>query len=568
MTAIQRSRKSSAAAHHLGIAGNQFSAIISINFISIFRHSNLDLISSFLYIVTEIAFKEDSMIRIRSIALSNVKNVVNGSISFKDSPFGSSVMGIYGQNGSGKTAVVESLARVQDLMCGFPLDRESVDLIGPSAKCARISIEAEVTEGSPSSLGFVDGLGDTVAAGKPFMVCYSFSFDRLDDRPRLLSENLSVRANRLVKRTLAAYDAADTEDTQNMKPVIRWRALRNLAGRDADLDLTVARRSPDLQASSRLFSNAMVNFAVAARKSYLERHENSSLSEAAKTAYESVLVPFMDSTTLLNRFADDKMRVCGTRRSAALAFDIFLLASPGSSAGGWPPEEAKETPVIRDVSLPIDQTTVLPLEVCESVRKTIETINCALRAIVPGLSIQVNTLHRETMEDGVPGERVELLSCRQGIHVPFRTESEGIKKIASMLGWLINVYNDDSACLVVDEIDSGVFEFLLGELLEVVTEQGKGQLIFTAHNLRALECLPVGCLVFSTSNPNNRYIGFRGMAPSNNLRNQYLRAINLGGQKEQLYEPTGTSAIGSALLEAGSPQDLDFDSLLSSMGGE
>lgn len=118
------------------------------------------------------------MIRIRSIELSNVKNVANGTIGFKDSPFGSSVMGIYGQNGSGKTAVVESLARVQDLMCGFPLDRESVDLIGPSAECAKISIEVEVTEGSPSSLGFVGGLGGTVAAGKPFTVCYSFSFDR------------------------------------------------------------------------------------------------------------------------------------------------------------------------------------------------------------------------------------------------------------------------------------------------------------------------------------------------------------------------------------------------------
>ena len=40
------------------------------------------------------------MIRIRSIKLSNVKNVANGVISFKDSPFGSSVMGIYGQKGS------------------------------------------------------------------------------------------------------------------------------------------------------------------------------------------------------------------------------------------------------------------------------------------------------------------------------------------------------------------------------------------------------------------------------------------------------------------------------------
>lgn len=188
------------------------------------------------------------MIRIRSIELSNVKNVANGTIGFKDSPFGSSVMGIYGQNGSGKTAVVESLARVQDLMCGFPLDRESVDLIGPSAECAKISIEVEVTEGSPSSLGFVGGLGGTVAAGKPFTVCYSFSFDRLDDRPRLLSEDLSVRAEGLVKRRLAAYDAADTEDSQNLKPVNRWRALRNLAGREADLDLTVARRSPTCRA--------------------------------------------------------------------------------------------------------------------------------------------------------------------------------------------------------------------------------------------------------------------------------------------------------------------------------
>ena len=58
------------------------------------------------------------------------------------------------------------------------------------------------------------------------------------------------------------------------------------------------------------------------------------------------------------------------------------------------------------------------------------------------------------------------------------------------------------------------------------------------------------------------------MAPSNNLRNQYLRAINLGGQKEQLYEPTRSSSLGAARFEAGSPQSLDFDSVLSSICGE
>lgn len=43
--------------------------------------------------------------------------------------------------------------------------------------------------------------------------------------------------------------------------------------------------------------------------------------------------------------------------------------------------------------------------------------------------------------------------------------------------------------LVIDELDSGVFEYLLGELLSVFSDGGKGQLIFTSHNLRALEML-------------------------------------------------------------------------------
>ena len=107
---------------------------------------------------------------------------------------------------------------------------------------------------------------------------------------------------------------------------------------------------------------------------------------------------------------------------------------------------------------------------------------------------------------------------------------------------------------------------MLGELLEVVSQRGRGQLIFTAHNLRALECLPSGCLVFTTVNPQNRYIRFRGSGVSNNLRNQYLRAINLGGQKEPVYQPTNSADIDAAFFGAGCSADedqVDFDDLLS-----
>ena len=53
------------------------------------------------------------------------------------------------------------------------------------------------------------------------------------------------------------------------------------------------------------------------------------------------------------------------------------------------------------------------------------------------------------------------------ISIPLKYESEGIVKIVSFLNVLICVYNNPSMCLVIDELDSGVFEYLLGELLAV-----------------------------------------------------------------------------------------------------
>ncbi len=274
----------------------------------------------------------------------------------------------------------------------------------------------------------------------------------------------------------------------------------------------------------------MMAFALAARERCEARQAAGKLSRSAGEAYANTLVPLMDCVTLAATFAKDKLVVCNTQRNAVLAFNVFTFSAPDSIQGPWAPGSPSSSPILRDVTLSVDKTTVVSAEVFQAVQATVATINRVLCQLVPGLSIEVRQLHDETLDCGAAGKRIEVLSRRGEVVVPFRTESEGIKKIVSMLGWLIDVYNDDSSCLVVDEIDSGVFEFLLGELLEVVSQRGRGQLIFTAHNLRALECLPSGCLVFTTVNPQNRYIRFRGSGASNNLRNQYLRAINLGGQ--------------------------------------
>jgi len=131
------------------------------------------------------------------------------------------------------------------------------------------------------------------------------------------------------------------------------------------------------------------------------------------------------------------------------------------------------------------------------------------------------------------------------------------------LNYLISLYNYPEICLVVDELDSGIFEYLLGELLGVLYDEAKGQLIFTSHNLRVLEKLDTKNIICSTTNPDNRYIRLKGVEKNNNHRDFYIRSIVLGGQKEELYDETELQSIGYAFRKAstgGSDVELQFSS--------
>ena len=111
----------------------------------------------------------------------------------------------------------------------------------------------------------------------------------------------------------------------------------------------------------------------------------------------------------------------------------------------------------------------------------------------------------------------------------------------------MEVHSYSDAFLAVDELDSGIFEYLLGELLMVIESFGRGQLLFTAHNLRVLELLPTSEILLATSDCNNRFERFKGVKPTNNPRDQYLRAISLGGSGSHIYMPTDKYSIDAAL---------------------
>ena len=145
----------------------------------------------------------------------------------------------------------------------------------------------------------------------------------------------------------------------------------------------------------------------------------------------------------------------------------------------------------------------------------------------------------------------QLMSKKNSKEIPLRYESDGIKKIVSILQLLIVVYNKPSITVAIGELDSGVFEYLLGELLRIISEKGKGQLIFTSHNLRPLETLDRGFIAFTTTNPENRYLRMTNVKENNNLRDFYYRDIVLGEQNEVIYEPTNNYEIALAFREAG-----------------
>lgn len=214
--------------------------------------------------------------------------------------------------------------------------------------------------------------------------------------------------------------------------------------------------------------------------------------------------------------------------------------------------EQKEIGMKGDFAVPLTEPVVLNEERKKILDMIVEQINMVLFTIIPGMKIDVYHYGMQLTDSGENGYRVELVSVRENMPpIPIRMESEGIIKIISILNALIQAFGNPSICLAVDELDAGIFEYMLGELLDIFNKSAKGQLIFTSHNLRALEMLDKDNIMFSTVNPERRYIRMKNVKASNNLRDTYIRGITLGGQDEVIYEETDSLRIARAFRKAG-----------------
>ena len=88
-----------------------------------------------------------NIVRLAALKISNIKNVREGRIVMPNahkrpaSDIRAEVLGLYGQNGSGKTAVVDALYYLQRIMIGESLDEEIADYIDVNEKQAEMNAD-------------------------------------------------------------------------------------------------------------------------------------------------------------------------------------------------------------------------------------------------------------------------------------------------------------------------------------------------------------------------------------------------------------------------------------------
>ena len=419
-------------------------------------------------------------IRIQTIEINHIKNVGYGKVTFQDgnlvSTSGASILGVFGQNGSGKTALLDSLLLYRTLLSGEALDAYSAYLINLEEKEAIVNVTSRLS------------LGD-----EHYFVHYHFKLGTSSTRHVFVTDE-----------TLSYH----LEGEKKFKPLLKATLNHHLIHVE-HLDQFLVSLNPPKSTRSTLFSPEVGRV--------LEGRE--------KVLYEALKAYGKDNILIINQFSNRDFR---TKDVFPLIYHVAMNGYQKS---------------VMKVRYGINYLNEDELAIFKTI---VGKISLLLNNIIPGIALQY--LEGKKTKRGY---QVELVTKRNQVILPLKYESMGVKKLVLVIGALISMYNSHNVIVAIDEIDAGIFEYLLGEIFLVLKEEAKGQLLFTSHKLRPLEILNPYQVVFTTANPLARYLVMTKTSKKINLRDFYLRSIELGGQKENVYTSTDPFEISRAFRLAG-----------------
>ena len=443
------------------------------------------------------------IVKLVSLTLKGIKNVSNGKITFEDYrhllkgdfTFTHPVSGIYGQNGSGKTAIIEAIKLLRNLLMGEKLAKSDINYINYQEK--ELYLKSQ----------FYLFLNDN-----HYLISYEFTLKDNQGECEIINEGLSYRFFDLQKEKFSANKYLFHMD--NHKSINQ----QFNAYFDHDERLTLNVTSKILKSESLLFSQV-------SRALLKEKLGNSLLSELID---------------IFNYYGQMKMVIIGNEflgnisLNKMMPINIYL--------------EDDDDITFNNIYLNLLEPSTIKKNLYPYLKKALNEVDLLINAIIPHLHLEIGREQPLLMKDGEKGINFEVVTRREDHVVPLKYESEGIKKIISVTCALIACFNDESLLLAIDELDAGIHEYLLGELLDIFLD-AKGQLIFTSHNLRPLEKLSSKDVIFTTTDKDQRYIHLNKVGEFTNLRDLYMRKLMLG-EKDYLYHQTDNYLIKKALRKA------------------
>ena len=519
--------------------------------------------------------RRNRTIRIKSIYLENFKNVKKGEIicecgrRFVEHGTEPDIVGLYGQNGSGKTSVIQALSLLKEAVSGLSLPDY---------------FSMFINEGAPYAF-----------------LCFTFDLQYSDNRKREVIYSFKLkRKNKDVSNRILAYNGAFFDAIENLVNsnigVGIYDECIQMSGDFYDkkikkqviIDTTMSDNNfPFGPASKRPFflSNENKNILNANkisseknRSSFIFENDTMMAFSEMNSEYFDVLEDiifyvskqlYIISTTDYGMIQGSKVLPLYTYRKTIANLNYELINDALSedvriSKEDWS-KISNDSNIMNDLidAIPINYPLLFPLNSSMSINemdfpileREIEGISTVLKSILPGTEIFLKKGNETIDSDGQKCFYSELRVINNGKEMPLMYESDGTLKIISMLNAIIMAYNDKSVTVAIDELDSGVFEYLLGEILQVFEEGGRGQLFFTSHNLRPLEVLNKKYLYFTTTDENNRYVHLKNIGKTNNLRNVYFREIlEMDGDDIKLYAGTQKYKIAAAFRKAGSSE--------------
>lgn len=459
----------------------------------------------------------DSSIRLTSIAIKNFKNVSHGEISFssRKNSFGASVLGLYGQNGSGKTALIEALAILSYALKNEQIPKQYCNMINANCNKADFSFTFDIV---------------SKVSDEKYNILYDFSIAKAkkeNDTAFITIEDESLKfsfKSESDKQNMST--AVTTKDSDTFGPRTKLNELVEASKESVIVDLKVARQLTRRESRSFIFSPEFFSLINAKADKPLSVFRQRTINVITRLInfgrLELVVVTTKDLSSLVD--GELKLHIFLLNQLIGLNGSIMLNTEHSCRVN------AKAFPIVKNI---------------------IDAINIVLEALIPGMTVILKDSGEEIGPEACPFHRVELLSSRNGTVLPLHYESEGVKKIFAILVLLIAVFNKESLTVAVDELDSGIFEYLLGEIVKIISEQGKGQLIFTSHNLRPLETLDKSSIAFTTTDPDKRYVRLHNIMANNNLRDCYYRIILTNDNDTSLYDYTNTIQLAFAFRKAG-----------------